>query len=151
MITTSNHILTEYDLHLLTEGTHYRSFEKLVLPELVKQNIGVLAMKTLANGTILESKAVTAIECLQYAMNLPTSVVITGCESMKDLQQALTAARTFKPMTDEQVHGLLDKTAEPAARGEYELFKTTSIYDGTALHPEWLGEEPPEVQRVIQA
>ena len=129
---------------------HYRSFEKMVLPELVKQNIGVLGMKALANGTILESGTVTAIECLQYAMNLPTSVVITGCESMENLEQALTAARTFKPMTDEQVKTLLSKTAKAAARGEYELFKTTSIYDGTAAHPEWLGEEPPEVQRVMQ-
>ena len=129
---------------------HYRSFEKLVLPELVKQNIGVLAMKTLANGTILESKTVTAIECLQYAMNLPSSVVITGCESMEDLEQALTAARTFKPMTEDEVKSLLSKTAQSASRGEYELFKTTSIYDGTAEHPEWLGEEPPEVKRVIQ-
>lgn len=129
---------------------HYRSFEKLVLPELVKQAIGVLGMKALANGTILESKTVSAIECLQYAMNLPTSVVITGCESMEDLEQALTAARTFKPMTDEQVKALLGRTAQPAARGEYELFKTTSIYDGTASHPEWLGEEPPKVQRVMQ-
>lgn len=130
---------------------HYRSFQKLVLPELVKQNIGVLAMKTLANGTILESKAVTAIECLQYAMNLPASVVITGCESMEDLEQALTAARTFKPMTEDQVANLLAKTKELASRGEYELFKTTSVYDGTATHPEWLGEEPPEVKRVMQA
>jgi aryl-alcohol dehydrogenase-like predicted oxidoreductase len=129
---------------------HYRSFEKMVLPELVEQNIGVLAMKTLANGTILESKTVSAIECLQYAMNLPTSVVITGCESMEDLEQALTAARTFKPMSAEQVRSILDKTAEAASRGKYELFKTTSIYDGTAVHPEWLGEEPKEVQRVIQ-
>ena len=129
---------------------HYRSFEKMVLPELVEQNIGVLAMKALANGTILESKTVTAIECLQYAMNLPSSVVITGCESMKDLEQALTAARTFKPMSVEQVQSILDKTAEAASRGKYELFKTTSIYDGTAVHPEWLGEEPPEVQRVMQ-
>jgi len=130
---------------------HYRSFEKMVLPELVKQNIGVLAMKTMANGTILESKAVTPIECLQYAMNLPTSVVITGCESMENLDQALTAARTFKPLTDEQVKTLLARTEKLAARGEYELFKTTSIYDGTAQHTEWLGEEPPEVQRVMQA
>ena len=130
---------------------HYRSFEKLVLPELVKENTGVLAMKTLANGLILESKTVSAIECLQYAMNLPTSVVITGCESMENLEQALTAARTFKPMTAEQVSSILSRTAEPASRGEYELFKTTSIYDGTATHPEWLGEEPPEVQRVMQA
>ena len=129
---------------------HYRSFEKLVLPELVKQNIGVLAMKTLANGTILESKTVNAIECLHYAMNLPTSVVITGCESLENLEQALTAARTFKSMSEDEVSNLLNRTAKSAARGEYELFKTTSIYDGTAVHPEWLGEEPPEVKRVIQ-
>ncbi|HEU4507593.1 MAG TPA: aldo/keto reductase [Pyrinomonadaceae bacterium] len=129
---------------------HYRSFEKLVLPELLNQNIGVLAMKTLANGTILESNTVTAIECLHYAMNLPSSVVITGCQSMEDLDQALTAARTFKPMSDEQVTALLSRTAQAASRGEYELFKTTSVYDGTAKHPEWLGDEPPEVQRVMQ-
>jgi aryl-alcohol dehydrogenase-like predicted oxidoreductase len=129
---------------------HYRSFEKIVLPRLVEEKIGVLAMKTLANGTILESKTVSAIECLQYAMNLPTSVVITGCESMENLEQALTAARTFTPMSDEQVKSILDKTAEAASRGKYELFKTTSVYDGTAVHPEWLGEEPKEVQRVVQ-
>jgi aryl-alcohol dehydrogenase-like predicted oxidoreductase len=129
---------------------HYRSFEKLVLPELVKQNIGVLGMKALANGMILKSKTVTATECLQYAMNLPTSVVITGCESMENLEQALEAARTFKPMSDEQVQTLLARTAKAASRGEFELFKTTSVYDGTAAHPEWLGEEPPEVQRAMQ-
>ena len=93
----------------------------------------------------------TAIECLQYAMNLPSSVVITGCESMRDLEQALTAARTFKPMSEDQLTTLLAKTEKLASRGEYELFKTTSIYDGTAKHTEWLGEEPPEVQRVMQA
>ena len=129
---------------------HYRSFEKLVLPELVRENIAVLGMKALANGTILESKTVNAVECLQYAMNLPVSVVITGCENMENLEQALTAARTFKPLNEEQVNDILKRTAKAAARGEYELFKTTSIYDGTATHPEWLGEEPEKVQRVIQ-
>jgi aryl-alcohol dehydrogenase-like predicted oxidoreductase len=129
---------------------HYRSFEKMVLPELVKENIGVLGMKPLANGMILESKTVTATECLHYAMNLPTSVVITGCENMDDLEQALNAARTFNPLSAEEVTTLLAKTATAASRGEYELFKTTSIYDGTAVHPEWLGEEPPEVKRAMQ-
>ena len=129
---------------------HFRSFEKLVLPELVREEIGVLAMKTLANGTILESKTVSATECLQYAMHLPVSVVITGCESMENLEQALNAARTFQPLTDAQVKSVLAKTAQAAARGEYELFKTTSIYDGTAAHPEWLGDEPSKVQRVMQ-
>jgi aryl-alcohol dehydrogenase-like predicted oxidoreductase len=129
---------------------HYRSFEKMVLPELVKQDIGVLGMKPLANGLILESNTVTATECLQYAMNLPTATVITGCESMENLEQALNAARTFQPMSEHQVKDLLGKTKQAASRGEYELFKTTSVYDGTATHPEWLGEEPPKVQRVMQ-
>jgi|ERR1700752_373781 len=129
---------------------HYRSFEKLVLPELVKRNIGVLGMKSLANGLILKSNSVTAIECLQYAMNLPTSVVITGCESLKDLDQAITAARTFKPMDDATVSELLSRTVQPASRGRFELFKTTSIYDGTASNPQWLGEEPEKVQQVMQ-
>jgi predicted aldo/keto reductase-like oxidoreductase len=92
----------------------------------------------------------SAIRIIQYAMNLPTSVVITGCENMDDLEQALRAVRMFKPMTDEQVTNLLSKTKNAASHGEYELFKTTSIYDGTAVHPEWLGEEPPEVKRVME-
>ena len=122
---------------------HYRSFEKLVVPELVRQNIGVLGMKSMANGLILKSGTVTAIECLHYALNLPTSVVITGIDSMERLEQAFEAARTFRPMTRRERQALLAKTAEAASRGEFELFKTTSIFDATATNPEWLGEEPP--------
>ena len=128
---------------------HYRSFEKLVLPELVKQNIGVLGMKSMGNGVILKSNTVTAIECLHYALNLPTSVVITGVDSMEILEQAFEAARTFRPMSKAQVKSLLAKTAKAASRGEFELFKTTSIFDGTAYHPKWLGEEPERVQQVM--
>ncbi len=130
---------------------HYRSFGKLVLPELVKRNIGVLAMKTLANGHILKSNAVSAVECLHYALNLPTSVVITGIDTMEILDQAFEAARTFHPMSDEEVNALLARTAEMASTGDFELFKTTSIYDGTALNPSWLGEEPARVRQVVPA
>ena len=128
---------------------HYRSFERLVLPELVTQNIGVLGMKSMANGIILKSKTVTPIECLHYALNLPTSVVITGMESLERVEQALDAARTFQPMSNEQVGALRAKTAAAAARGEFELFKTTSIFDATATNPEWLGEEPQWVQEML--
>jgi predicted aldo/keto reductase-like oxidoreductase len=130
---------------------HYRSFEKLVLPELVKRQIGVLGMKPLANGLILKSKTVTAIECLHYALNLPTSVVITGCDSMEILEQALEAARAFRPMSEAEVLAMLAKTAEAASKGEFELFKTTSIFDSTTYHPDWLGEEPERVQRMMPA
>jgi aryl-alcohol dehydrogenase-like predicted oxidoreductase len=130
---------------------HYRSFEKRVLPELVRENVGVLGMKSMANGIILKSHTVTPVECLHYALSLPTSVVITGCDSMEILEQALDAARTFRPLSDGQVKGLLAKTAQAASRGEFELFKTTSIFDATATHPEWLGEEPQRVQEMMPA
>jgi predicted aldo/keto reductase-like oxidoreductase len=128
---------------------HYRSFEKLVLPELLHRKIGVLAMKTLANGQILQSNAVTAMECLHYALNLPASVVITGVDSMEILDQAFEAVRTFHPMSASEVKELLARTAQPAATGRFELFKTTSIYDGTAQHPQWLGEEPRRMQQAM--
>jgi aryl-alcohol dehydrogenase-like predicted oxidoreductase len=130
---------------------HYRSFEKLVLPELVKQKIGALGMKSMANGILLRSKTVTPIECLHYALNLPTSVVITGIDSMEILDQAFEAVRTFDQLGKEELDALLSKTAKAAATGRYEPFKTTSLFDATAQNPQWLGEEPPEVQQLIQA
>jgi predicted aldo/keto reductase-like oxidoreductase len=129
---------------------HYRSFEKLVLPELVKRNIGVLGMKSMANGIILKSGTVTPVECLHYALSLPTSVVITGCDSMEVLDQALDAVRTFHPLTVPQREALLSRTRAAAAHGEYEPFKTSSIFDSTATHPEWLGEEPQSLREMMQ-
>ncbi|HEV8542815.1 MAG TPA: aldo/keto reductase [Verrucomicrobiae bacterium] len=118
---------------------HFRSFEKEVLPVLVKQGIGVLGMKSMGSGDILESKKVTPIECLHYALNLPTSCVITGIDSMKILDQAFDAVRTFKPLDAQQISALLARTAEPAATGKFELFKTSHQYDGTIQNPGWLG------------
>lgn len=89
---------------------HFRSFAKLVVPELVKQNIAVLGMKSMANGHILRSKTATPIECLHYAMNLDTSVVITGIDSMEILDQAFEAARTFHPMSEAEADKILSKT-----------------------------------------
>ena len=130
---------------------HYRSFSKLVVPELVKQNIGILGMKSMANGILLRSNTVTPIECLHYALNLPTSVVITGIDSMEILDQSFEAVRTFQPMNDEEVRSLLAKTAQAASRGEFEPFKTSSIFDGTAQNPNWLGEEPERIQQLMSA
>ena len=127
---------------------HYRSFEQKVLPELVAAGIGVLGMKSMGSGVILKSRAVTPIECLHYSLNLPTSVVITGIDSMKILKQAFEAARTFERLTKQQLEKLRAKSAKAAANGDYELFKTTSIFDSTAKHPEWLGRESARTQRM---
>ena len=118
---------------------HYDSFEKKVLPVLLKHNIGVLGMKPMGDKIILKSKTASPIECLHYAMNLPTSVVITGCDSLQILQQAIGAAKAFKPMSSGEVSSVLAKTAPAAAKGEFEEYKTTHNFDGTYQNPQWLG------------
>ncbi|HBG05718.1 MAG: aldo/keto reductase [Geobacteraceae bacterium GWC2_58_44] len=128
---------------------HFRSFENHVLPELVRQKIGVLGMKCMANGILLKSGTVTPIECLQYALNLPASVVITGIDSMEILDQACQAVESFRPMSGQEVGSLLAKTAEAAMSGQYEPFKTSSLFDGTALSPQWLGDEPERLQQLM--
>jgi hypothetical protein len=118
---------------------HYDSFEKKVLPVLVKNQIGVLGMKPMGDHFILDTRAVTALECLHYAMNLPTSTVITGCDSTPILEQVLNAARSFRPLADAEVKAILAKTAGLAQQGKHELYKTSHHFDGTYQNPQWLG------------
>ncbi|MCX6973274.1 MAG: aldo/keto reductase [Verrucomicrobia bacterium] len=117
---------------------HFRSFEKLVLPKLVSSGIAVLGMKPIGSGNILKSNTASAVECLHYALNLPTTVVITGCESLERLQQAIAAGRNHKPMDDAKVAALLSKTKTAAMDGKFETFKTTTEHDGTAKNPLWM-------------
>jgi aryl-alcohol dehydrogenase-like predicted oxidoreductase len=117
---------------------HYRSFEKEVLPVLVEHRIGVLGMKSMGDGILLKSKVVSPQECLRYALSLPTSVVITGCESTEILKQAIDVGTHFQPLTTEQKQALLERTAPLGRAGEYELFKTSERFDGTAKNPQWL-------------
>src|SRR5277367_2472993 len=118
---------------------HFRSFTHQVMPIAIKQGIGVLAMKTFGDSIILKSNTVQPIEALHYGLTQPVSVVITGIDSTKILDQALEAARTFKPLSEAQVKALLARTATAASEGKFELFKTTPHYDGTAANPKWLG------------
>jgi predicted aldo/keto reductase-like oxidoreductase len=121
--------------------THFRSFEKKVLPKLAAEKIGVLGMKSMAGGVILKAKTVTAVDCLRYALSLPVSVVITGIDSKKILNQAFQVAQSFQSLSKTERSELRAKTADIAMDGGYELFKTTSIFDTTAEHPEYLGRE----------
>jgi predicted aldo/keto reductase-like oxidoreductase len=118
---------------------HYESFGQKVLPILVKNEIGVLGMKPMGAGLLLRSNTLSPVECLHFAMNLPTSVVITGCESLANVQQALDAARSFKPLTTAETGALLARTEQAARNGQFEGYKTTSNFDGTIHNPQWLG------------
>jgi predicted aldo/keto reductase-like oxidoreductase len=133
-----NFTLNTVQMPLNLMDAHYDSFGKKVLPILVQHNIGVLGMKPMGDGLILKSKTAEPVECLQYALTLPTSVVITGCDSLPILEQALKVARSFEPLSAEQVAALLARTAPVAQKGEWELYKTSHNFDGTYQNPQWL-------------
>lgn len=117
---------------------HYRSFEKEVLPVLIKDNIGVLGMKSMGGGDILKAGIVTPEECLRYALSLPTSVVIAGMDSLDVLEKNLKLAKNFRPMSADEREALLLRTKPLAKDGKHEPFKTTRKYDGTEQNPHWL-------------
>jgi predicted aldo/keto reductase-like oxidoreductase len=133
---------------------HFRSFAQLVMPKLVEQKIGIQTMKPFCggDGIILKSGAIqNPIDCLHYALNLPTNVVITGIDKKEVLDQAFQAAKTFQRMNDTEFAALLNSTQEVAESGQYELFKVSAHFDGTAHHPDWLGSDDPLVQMLAPA
>jgi aryl-alcohol dehydrogenase-like predicted oxidoreductase len=130
---------------------HFRSFSQLVVQEALRQNIAVLGMKCFGSGVLFKSSvlkdgAVTPIECLHYSLNLPISVQVTGINSKMLLDQAFDAVRSFHPMDEGAVAALIAKSENAAINGEFELFKTTSHFDTTARHPDWLGSDSEAVQ-----
>lgn len=118
---------------------HFRSFQRHVLPVALAEGVAVIGMKPLGDGTIPRAGIASAEECLHYAMSLPVSVVLTGIDSMEVLRQDLRAVETFRPLEEDERAALLARTAESAKGGQYERFKTTSLYDATAHEPEWMG------------
>jgi uncharacterized protein len=118
---------------------HFDSFAQKVVPVAAKLNMGILGMKPLGCGVLPHTNTATPVECLHYAMNLPVTTVITGCDSMAILNQALDAARSFRPLSEEQVAAILSKTAIAGQAGRFEGYKTTEGYDGTTRNPQWLG------------
>lgn len=118
---------------------HYDSFGQKVIPVAQKHGMAILGMKPLSNGAILKTDTVSAVEALHYAMSVPVTVTITGCESLSNLDQALGVARNFKPMDKQQKLAVLQKTAPVGAAGKFEAYKSSHIYDGTINNPQWLG------------
>ena len=118
---------------------HYDSFTTKVVPVARKHNMGILGMKPMGSGVLLKSNTATPVEFLHYAMSLPVSVTITGCDSMQVLNQALTLARNFRPLPQEQMTALLAKTVNASMAGQYEKYKTSEMFDGTNHNPQYLG------------
>jgi predicted aldo/keto reductase-like oxidoreductase len=137
--TKNNYTFDTVQMPLNAMDAHYDSFGAKVVPVAKKLNMGILGMKPMGDGVILKSNTVTPVECLRYAMHLPVSVVITGCDSMQILQQALDTAKNFRGLNDAEVSAILKKTETVAQNGQFELYKTSHNFDGTYQNPQWLG------------
>jgi len=109
---------------------HYRSFQKKVVPECNRRQIGAIGMKALVGGLIPNRLGISAEVCRRYALSLPISTLVCGITSRKDFQQDLAIARNFKPMTAAELETLLADTKEAGKEGKYEGFKTTTGFDG---------------------
>jgi aryl-alcohol dehydrogenase-like predicted oxidoreductase len=118
---------------------HHDSFERRVLPRLVEQGIAPIGMKPMADGRIVYEGIASPEECLRYAMSLPVATVITGCDSVERVEQALRISTAFRPMAEREVSDLLARTEPRAQGGASERYKTTTEYDGTTQNPEWMG------------
>jgi predicted aldo/keto reductase-like oxidoreductase len=108
----------------------FESFEKWVLPVLVKRGIGVLAMKTRASGAIVREQVATPEECWRYVTGLPISTVVSGMETIELLRDNLRLARTLQPMSAAEMAAIRERTREVALKGTIERFKTTTAFDG---------------------
>jgi aryl-alcohol dehydrogenase-like predicted oxidoreductase len=118
---------------------HYDSFAKNVIPVAQELDMGILAMKTFGDGFIVKTGLVDPVDMLHYSMHLPTSVVITGIDKPEILDQAIYAAVSFKPLSDEKVAEILAKTESAAAEGKFEPYKSSHFFDSTFQNPSWLG------------
>ena len=112
---------------------HWVSFEKAALAEAVRRKIGVIAMKTLG-GSLREwpgeipthAKALSAQECIRYAMNLPVAAVAVGMDSLEVLRANIKIAEGFEPLTDAELQDILGRCLEAAEGGAYEPYKLKS-------------------------
>jgi len=108
----------------------FRSFEQQVLPEVLRQGIAPIGMKTFGGeGDAVKKRAVKAIDALRYSMSLPVAVTVTGIDSARVLRQNVGVARGFRPMGTLEMERLRARCAPLAVDGRFELYKTTAKHE----------------------
>ena len=105
-----NEVIETLQMPINVIDPHYISFIKTVIPEAVKHNIGILAMKTCAIGLIIENKIAKVDDCLNFAWSLPISTLVSGMDHFDHLKHNVQLAKNFKPMSDHAQQALLEST-----------------------------------------
>jgi len=116
------------------------SFIEGVTPILQKQQIGLLAMKTLSDGRFFARKdklgevqwssdnpvipaRVSLDDALSFVWSLPVSVLITGAENARLMKEKISLARNFARMNDEKRQELIKRVADLSQEGKVEYYK----------------------------
>lgn len=103
---------------------HQESFLAEVVPEAVKENIGVIAMKTCAIGLIIEAKLATPTECLRFVWGRPVAVIVSGMDHYDMFNQNLDLAGNFRPLAADEERKLMARTkANPNPKLEWYKFE----------------------------
>lgn len=110
----------------------FRSFEKQVLPEVIRRGANVIGTKPLAGGAIPGTRAVKPEEALRYSLSLPTSTVVCGMDSPAVLRKNVKLAAAFQPFHAGEMDAIRQRAKQVAGDGRYERYKTTLDYDGAA-------------------
>jgi len=102
---------------------HYLSFIENVLPEARKADLGLIAMKTNAIGHILNNQIATIEECLRFAMAQKTDTIVSGVETVEQLEQNVATIKHAKPFKKKEIETLLSRTAKGKIGPEIEQYK----------------------------
>lgn len=137
--TKHNYTFDTVQMPVNVMDAQYDSFAGQVIPVASRLKMGILGMKSIGGGVFVQSKTVKPVECLHYAMSQQVDCVITGCDSLAILDQALGLARKFQPLSHAEIKELLARTSTEAANGELEKYKNSPNFDGTGRNPQWLG------------
>jgi aryl-alcohol dehydrogenase-like predicted oxidoreductase len=109
----------------------FRSFERRVLPELLRRGIAPIGMKSFCgDARAITAKVILPADALSYAMSLPVATVVSGMESPKVLRQNLNVARGFRPLSARAMEALRRRVAPVAADGRFELYKISAAFEG---------------------
>lgn len=120
----------------------WESFELGVLPVLLERDYGVIAMKTMAGGSmmgsridttpkelktedipdVLKGSGLTPAELHQYVYSLPVSALCTGCLTVAQIEQNVAALLRFKGLTATEKERLI-ALAKPYAGFNVENYK----------------------------
>jgi len=102
---------------------HYLSFTRRVLPRVRERGLGAIGMKSNAMGSITRNGVAEIAECLRFAWSQPIDTLVSGVETVAQLEENVAACKAFQPMSEAEISELLERTRRGRYGPEIERYK----------------------------